>query len=42
MSPEEYGRALAERAKPITDQQAEAAARILATVVRERELVKAA
>ena len=32
MTPAEYGRLLAEQTDPITDEQAEAAARILATV----------
>ena len=32
MSPEEYGRELARKAPPLTDEQVERAARILATV----------
>lgn len=35
MTPAEYGRLLAQAAPPITDEQARAAARILATVEME-------
>lgn len=37
MSPAEAGRALARQAPPLTDEQIDAAARILAAVVRERQ-----
>jgi hypothetical protein len=37
MTPAEYGRYLAEQEPPITDEQAEAAARILASVEREAD-----
>lgn len=36
MSPAEYGQSLAEHAAPLTDQQVEAAARILASVDDEQ------
>ena len=35
MTPEEYGRELARKAPPLTDEQVERAARILATVPEE-------
>lgn len=37
MSPEEYGRHLASLTPPITDEQADAAARILASVEPEQD-----
>ena len=36
MSPAEYGRRLAREAQPLTPEQIEAAARILATVAQEQ------
>lgn len=42
MTPAEYGRQLAEAAPPLTDEQVEAAARILATVDADQDPARAA
>jgi len=38
MSPAEYGRKLAEQAPPLTEEQAEKAARILLSVIEDAEV----